>query len=89
MQTATITNNGRITIPVAIRRKYGWNDGAKGFIAPFSDGFVFSLSSAKPTKAARLRPSRWASSQDWELPKPTPLGEFRAKVEDWRELANQ
>ena len=24
----------------------------------------------------------------WELPTPTPLGKFRAKAEDWRELAN-
>ena len=89
MPIATISNNGRITIPAAIRRKYGWNGGAKGVIALFSNGFVFSFSSEKPAKAVRLDLMRRSPSKGWTLPEPTPLGEFRAKVENWRELANE
>jgi len=84
MPTTLISNNGRITIPAAIRRKYGWNDGLRGFIAAFSGGFVFSLADeASATVAHKF------SSQDWKLPEPTPLGKFRARVEDWRVLANE
>ena len=84
MSTTVISNNGRITIPAAIRRKYGWGDGSHGIIAAFSGGFVFSLSDEKSAK-----PARKALSRGWTLPKPTPLGEFRARVEDWRDLANE
>ena len=84
MSTTVISNNGRITIPATIRRKYGWNDGSHGVIAAFSGGFVFSLSDEKPAK-----PVRKASSRGWKLPEPTPLGKFRAGVEDWRDLANE
>ena len=78
MQTTTISNNGRITIPATIRRKYGWNDGARGVIAPFPGGFVFSLSEVAAKKAA-----------GWSAPEPTRLGAFRVPAKDWRELANE
>ena len=40
MTTATISRNGQITIPVAIRRKCGWTDGYKVAFIQKSDGSV-------------------------------------------------
>ena len=88
MQTTTISNNGRITIPATIRRKYGWNDGSTGVIAPFPGGFVFSLSEMTAKKNARSNGLR-VPPLEWSAPEPTRLGAFRVPAKDWRELANE
>ena len=54
--------------------------------------FVLFLRSRKSAVAFRKARTVSVPSQSaakaWTLPKPTPLGKFRAKAEDWRELAN-
>ena len=82
MLTTTISNNGRITIPATLRRKYGWNDGSRGIIAPFPGGFVFSFSEDAAKKTRVPAPG-------WSAPEPTRLGAFRVPANDWRELANE
>ncbi|MCL1856264.1 MAG: AbrB/MazE/SpoVT family DNA-binding domain-containing protein [Kiritimatiellaeota bacterium] len=84
MPTTLISNNGRMTIPAAIRHKYGWRDGLRGFIVAFAGGFTFSLADEASATVVRK-----VSPQDWKLPDPTPLGKFRAGVEAWRDLANE
>jgi len=83
MLTATLTDDGHVAIPEAIRRQYGWTGGVKYFITPVENGIMFS--ETKPTKHASYK----TPVEEWKMPEPKLRGSFLAPVEEWRELANE
>ena len=84
MQTATFyPSTGRLTVPTAIRRQYGWRHDVQGVITAYSGGFAFTFQDEKQKKQGSKK-----TMEKWEVPEPKLRGPFLIPVENWRELAN-
>jgi len=64
MLTATLTDDGHVAIPEAIRRQYGLTGGVTCIFTPLENGIMFSFSETKPIKRNPCK----KTVENWEFP---------------------